>query len=129
MSGPQAEEYKFFCFISGRKQPFPVEIAKTKQVGDLKTKIRDTKPNALAGIDADELTLYRIDVTESDPRNRIKEAITKIENLMLDDALDPLEVLSKLYPSGPPTETIHIAVELPIEGILPTLGAFTINSC
>ncbi|CAG8702374.1 13515_t:CDS:2 [Acaulospora colombiana] len=87
------------------------------EVGDLKKLIWNENTNVLAGIDAAELILYRVDASALNPQDRIKEAKTKMESLRFENALDAGTALSKLYPSNPPEDTIHIFVEPPTKGV------------
>ncbi|KAH9146903.1 hypothetical protein AeRB84_009302, partial [Aphanomyces euteiches] len=49
---------KLFCVVVGEGRPFPVDIAATETVGDLKKKIKEEKEYKFP---ADELQLYRVD--------------------------------------------------------------------
>jgi len=54
--------YRLFCLIPSSKNYFSVKINKTDTVDELKEKIKEKKPVVLEALDADALTLYRIDV-------------------------------------------------------------------
>ena len=52
---------KLFCWILDKSEsPFPVDVAHDDTVGDLKKKIMNENSDALAGLDADQLTLWKV---------------------------------------------------------------------
>ena len=52
---------KLFCWILDKSESsFPVDVAHDDTVGDLKKEIMNNKSHALAGLDADQLTLWKV---------------------------------------------------------------------
>ncbi|PVF94783.1 hypothetical protein CPB86DRAFT_675229, partial [Serendipita vermifera] len=105
--------YIFNCIIEGGQTPFPIKIGKNEPVGMLKIKIKEQKANALAYVDADELTLYHVDAEGPNIRDKVNAAKTKMQHLNPDDALDPTVPLSIIFCSAPSSGKIHILVQLP----------------
>lgn len=118
MAESQARIYTIFCIVAGDDTPFPIDIESNKTVGHLKKAIKKEKENKLTGIDADELKLYRVDIL----REELNTLNMKMQSQTDDDVLDPLDLLSEIYPSDPPTKTIHIVVKPPI--VQPPAGEF-----
>ncbi|UZO07637.1 uncharacterized protein OCT59_027917 [Rhizophagus irregularis] len=56
-----------FCLVQGDaiKNSFPIDISSHTTVGHLKKAIKDEKQNAFIGIDADKLTLWRVDIVQT----------------------------------------------------------------
>ncbi|KAG8834757.1 hypothetical protein FRC17_007263 [Serendipita sp. 399] len=79
-------------------------------VGQLKDQIKGKKSPKFEHIPADALTLYRVDVLVLE-NEEIEEKLT---NASLNDKLNPLRRLDKIYPSGlPDGEVVHIIVKPP----------------
>ena len=52
---------KLFCWVLDKNESsFPVNVAHDDTVGDLKKEIMNQNSNALAGLDADQLTLWKV---------------------------------------------------------------------
>lgn len=52
---------KLFCWILDKSEsPFSVDVAHDVTVDDLKKAIMNEKTHALAGLDADQLTLWKV---------------------------------------------------------------------
>jgi len=60
-------EYTLNCLVLGAEDTFPVKIMEAQSVGELKDEIKKKKPNDFNGVDADRLTLYKINVDLSNP--------------------------------------------------------------
>src|SRR4051812_16630066 len=56
--------FTLFCHVNGDPPDsvFPVKIDKKESVGILKDAIKEKKSNAFQGIDADQLTLWRVSI-------------------------------------------------------------------
>ncbi|RGB23113.1 hypothetical protein C1646_729191 [Rhizophagus diaphanus] len=54
-----------FCLVKGNTtaNAFPVHIGKGQFVGDLKKVIKAEKQNDFAGVDADKLRLWKVEIT------------------------------------------------------------------
>lgn len=107
-----ANEYTIYCIIHNQEDtyPFPVNIAPNRTVGELKERIKAKKPDDCAGIDADKLNLYQIDVRDNiQLKDTVREKMSQAPMLLPRATRE----LSSVYPSTPPKDTIHIAVQLP----------------
>ncbi|THU75472.1 hypothetical protein K435DRAFT_814311, partial [Dendrothele bispora CBS 962.96] len=99
-----------FCCLVGSKTPFLVDFSSSLTVARLKESIKEAKSNTLKEIEADELDLFEVSLPSGgDLATKVKSAIT-IKGKV---SLNPTKRLSKIFPDGPPEETIHIAVKLP----------------
>jgi hypothetical protein len=110
MSGHQPEIYKINCIFEGQPSPFPIQIGKDMSVGMLKKAIKEDNSNALTGVDAVQLTLYRADIKDDD------ELEKKMQKIMSGDS-KPLRStmgLAKVYSEPPQDEMVHILVRLPL---------------
>ncbi|GBB94795.1 hypothetical protein RclHR1_24120007 [Rhizophagus clarus] len=56
-----------FCLVQGDaiKNSFPIDTRNYATFGHLRTAIKDAKQNAFVGIDADRLTLWRVDIIQT----------------------------------------------------------------
>jgi len=103
------------CFVPGNLSIFPVDIDEQRWVADLKKGIRNEKPNRFNNVDADELTLYRVEVDKHcDEQKRIDELERLFRNLNGRTKLDLEQVLSELFGESPPEgKKYYILVQLP----------------
>ena len=103
-------ELKLFVYVIGiAGSSFPIDIEQSKTVGDLKKAIKDEKPNVLQGVDADQLTLFKVELPDDD------EALGRIVPRDFDNQtkLKPSRELSKVFKEQPPAETVSIVVTPP----------------
>jgi Crinkler effector protein N-terminal domain len=107
--------YTIICAILGETTSFPIEIESSKIVGILKDMIKEKKPNRFAGVDADELALYDVNISGS-KEARIEELKTMADNFGQREELDALRELTQIYSTAPPKHTIHIIVQPPHTG-------------
>jgi hypothetical protein len=75
MSG--SREIKVFCLILGNNSPFPVKIAESDTIGDLKDKIKEKKSETLKGVEADKLVLWMVRVSLTDECHSLKPCLTR----------------------------------------------------
>jgi hypothetical protein len=55
------DKYKLFCWILGAsKKAFHVDIAKSETVSDLGKKIKEEQEQVLAGVQTDQLDLWKV---------------------------------------------------------------------
>lgn len=115
------KELMLWCITSGTPNGtwFPVDIDENQTVDDLKDKIKEKKPNALAGVDAYALTLYKvnIDVSVGNDYRRINDEIIRGVYEFIHhpkQELFPSQIMSEVF-TGPdlPHEVIHILAERP----------------
>src|SRR5882757_6624518 len=114
------EEYTISYFIPGDKNTFTVDVEKTRNVHNLKEKIRATEFQTLSSFQASDLELYRINAFGNNVKERgkaLEDEIRRIEDIQKtssDSALDPLMKLHKVFDgTTPPDNTIHILVVVP----------------
>ena len=88
---------------------FPVKIARTESVGTLKKAIKEEKKVALEHVDADALRLWKVSIPVNDG---FKENVRKVE-LRDEDALSPVDRLSKVFLGQPEDGNLHIIVRSP----------------
>jgi hypothetical protein len=109
------------CIIIGQATAFTVTINETQYVDELKDEIKKKQQHNLAEVDADQLTLYKvnIDVSTKELLDAAKLAIFQSSIEYEKEELEGLWELSTYFQeSGPPENaipkrTIHILVQLP----------------
>ncbi|KAH9964146.1 kinase-like domain-containing protein [Russula dissimulans] len=115
------DEIKFWCCLEGDPNYFYVSVSPSQMVYDLKKRIFEERRNFFNGLDASDLILTKID---ADPRDRAtKDPIKAGRYRPPSDhqPLDPMDTLSDVWPVRPPSNHLHIFVELPAGGGSPTL--------
>jgi len=111
--------YSLTCFLIGSDGTFQVKIDRTELVGNLKDAIKEKKPVALKDVDADQLTLYKInvDVNATDKNTYIlavQDISQDLSNSQKATELNPVDELSEVFETGPPPKKkIHILVTCP----------------
>jgi len=108
--------YTIWCFLPGCRSAFPVDIEETRTVAHLKDAIKAKLTNTLATVDSHALSLYHINVEESDDDERV--AIEEVNRLAQDlsslKRLHSVDSLEDVFESSaPPPETINILVLAP----------------
>lgn len=85
-------------------------------MGHLKRKIKAEKPQGLATIDADVLSLYQIDVDGTDEEyiKEVEALSGSLRSLKKPNVAEQLKDVSALL--GPPSRRIHILVQPPKHG-------------
>ncbi|PKC02148.1 hypothetical protein RhiirA5_381184 [Rhizophagus irregularis] len=110
-----------FCLIKGEKpdKAFKVIINKDKDVSDLKKVIKDEIPNDFAGIDAKNLTLWKVNVSANDKSKfeRLETFIpynSAVEEVLLGEKIEnATEEVGKIFNYSLEKECIHIIIEPP----------------
>jgi len=99
------------CFVhdDDPRHVFPVKIARTESVGTLKKAIKEEKKVTLEHVDADSLRLWKVSIAVN---SGFKEDLRKVE-LRDDDALSPVDRLSKVFLGQPEDGDLHIIVRSP----------------
>jgi len=101
--------YKISCFVPGENSIFVVNIAEDSWVADLKNEIKEKKPARLGNIDANYLTLYRVEV---DKLMIVKSAPTNIDECTKLDNAE--QFLSDFFGKSPPEgKKYYILVQVP----------------
>ena len=96
-----------FCIVQGTSTPFPVDIDSNLSVGHLKDAIKAKKPNDFAGIDADRLRLWKVEI----PADR--DDLIQGQTLQDNDQLQPTRYLDEYWTVTPKRRHIHVIVEVP----------------
>ena len=108
-----------FCLVHGNtfRNAFSVKIKKNETVYDLKKVIKKNKPNDFANIDADRLTLWKVDIpfdTPNDKQNTLEaDPNVDISTVLEGDELSPMDYIYEYF-DKPTKKHIHIIVELPV---------------
>ncbi|KAG2100178.1 uncharacterized protein F5147DRAFT_813356 [Suillus discolor] len=109
MSGPL--HLKLNCIVLGDdpRHIFPVNIERTKTVGDLREVIKDKTKRQFDDVDAHCLELWKVDL----PVNETIEH--NLNNLTLDPmkSLSPVDEMVKIFPNAPPHKYLHIIIQYP----------------
>ena len=107
MAEPEPE-LSLSVFVIGLSNSFPVDIGRSKTVGHLSEAILLKRPNALKGIDAAELVLYKVEIPDGED----------LEQLAPQARRQKLEVQSRkllnIFRTTPPEEVVSILVEVPV---------------
>jgi hypothetical protein len=126
--GHSSRAVTLFCWILGKSRcSFLVDIEDSKTVGHLKEEILRKNSNALAGIDAADLQLWKV----SSPLHidylfsqvpckvsipvskKLKDKVTEREYTDEDELLETALVSGIFPPPGPAQGALHIVVQLP----------------
>jgi hypothetical protein len=116
MSEHIPELYSIFCvFEDAIADGFFVKVKPSDTVYDVKKAIVQRNPNKLKGINPKTLILYQVDIPGS---AKAKEDVIKKRIIELDkeESLDPVQRLSEVYTSPPAENTVHLIVQIPIQG-------------
>jgi hypothetical protein len=106
--------YTIFCLLEDRGGPFPVDIDQTRTVGHLKDAIKEKKVADLAGVDADHLNLYHVNLKYNEKLDKKARNDQVNEALQIVDPLGSLRKLSNLPDPFPDEENmVHIIVRFP----------------
>jgi hypothetical protein len=102
---------KLNCFVhdDDPRHVFPIKIARTESVGTLKGSIKDDNPESFHDVDARSLVLWKVTIPVNDS---FKENVRKVE-LRDEDALSPVDRLSKVFLGQPEDGDLHIIVRSP----------------
>src|ERR1044072_9761432 len=95
------------CLVKGNTlaNAFPVDIEKDQLVGHLKKVIKAEKQNDFAGIDADKLKLWKVEIGgDHDDQLRNLTLLDQDELLAINDIGD-------YWTEKPPKRHIHVLVE------------------
>ncbi|RUS29196.1 hypothetical protein BC938DRAFT_480937 [Jimgerdemannia flammicorona] len=84
---------------------FPVKVARTETVGDLRKLIKKEKDPLFNNIPADELLLWLVSLPAND---------NALENLSLENKLNPVDEIGEIVgDTSPNKKHVHIIVQLP----------------
>ncbi|KAG9062249.1 hypothetical protein KI688_006581 [Linnemannia hyalina] len=93
--------------------PFSVDIDASKTVDHLKDAIKIKIPDSFKGVDAKDLTLWRVSIPLVPKKDRKDISLSDIPSK---EELDETDDLSDVFPDKPPKKTIHIIVQRPPQG-------------
>jgi Crinkler effector protein N-terminal domain len=97
--------YTILCILVGEKAPFPIKIAKSGTVNDIKELIKKENPDTLGSIDDRFLDLYHTEFANDD------ELIANVKAQPLDSPLLATTPLTDIFPCTPKKETVHLLVK------------------
>ena len=100
------------CIVLGEKNAFPVDFNTGKTIGHLKGAIKKKKSVALSNTDANSLILWRVNIPENEI-HEIYEGINIKEKFEGEKLTSNLKPIGQIFKRQPPSEHIHIIVELP----------------
>ncbi|KAM6494879.1 hypothetical protein JOM56_009502 [Amanita muscaria] len=105
---------QLFCYVrdDDYKQAFLLEIKENELVSTLRKSIKEKKRPKFDHIPADSLVLWRVSVPFD---QNLKENVEAL-NLVSNDKLQTVDILSDLFPSGLQTKTVHVVVDRPHSG-------------
>jgi Crinkler effector protein N-terminal domain len=104
------------CWVHGDDPGciFPVEIASTKTVGNLKDAIKEKKQPALNHLPADTLILWKVSIPS---HQSIHENLDKLQASLNEAAqLSPTDELSEVFSEPLTPKHIHVIVKSPTLG-------------
>ncbi|KAF9958236.1 hypothetical protein BGZ72_000699, partial [Mortierella alpina] len=103
-----------FCLVDGEASAnvFPVSTSSEATVGELKDAIKNKKSPEFDGIDADQLTLWRVSIPIKADNDVLPILLNSVPGKER-KKLGPATRLSTVFTEQPPEETIHISVQRP----------------
>jgi hypothetical protein len=98
------------CLVKGSTlaNAFPVHIDSNQLVGDLKEAIKAKKQNDFAGVDADRLKLWKVEIGGDHLDNQLKNL-----KLNCNDELSAINEIGDYWTENPPKKSVHVIVEPP----------------
>jgi hypothetical protein len=97
-----------FVYVIGLGSLFPVDLERSETVSHLKDAILLEKPNALKGVDARRLVLYKVALPY------VKDLEESASQALKEELENPMSELSEIFPEKPRAEVISILVEVPV---------------
>ncbi|CAG8699473.1 5737_t:CDS:2 [Rhizophagus irregularis] len=101
-----------FCLIEGNlpadNYAFPIDISQELSVGVLKQKIRESKPNDLANIDFNNITLWQVDLPDDND-----DVIHEFRSHKSTKKMRATRKIGFYWPETPSEQVIHVIIELP----------------
>ena len=105
-----SDKILLICWVYGDMNPFSVEISRQKIVDQLKQAIVAKKPNRFHGIDAESLTLWKVEIPDDD------DAVKQNFEFKGSDILRPSSEIGDYFEGYPPKRRIHIIIRAPEPG-------------
>ena len=103
-----------FCLVDGESTSFSVHVDPSETVDDLKVAIKDKNPETFNGVDAKDLTLWRVSIPVDDDDN--DDIPIPLDSVPEKKRLKATTRLSKVFDTELPEDTIHIIVQRPPQG-------------
>ncbi|KAG0180648.1 hypothetical protein DFQ28_001073 [Apophysomyces sp. BC1034] len=107
-----AKETSILSSMNDLEKRFSVKIAPTATVDELKKVIKDGNTSTFAGIDAKDLTLWRVSIPTINANGQDE---VLFDNITTKEELLPDDELSDVFDRKPPKKTVHIMVQIPVE--------------
>ncbi|KAK3818233.1 MAG: hypothetical protein JOS17DRAFT_721674 [Linnemannia elongata] len=106
-----------FCLVDGEatSNAFSVKIPSSDTIDDLKDHIKAKIPDTFNGVDAKDLTLWRVSILITRDDSEIPILFNNIAKEEK-EKLHPADDLSDIFDEKPPKKTIHIIVQRPSQG-------------
>ena len=112
-----SEFFTFNCAIIGTNTAFSVKLNKTQLVAELKERIKTAKFKVLASVEADRLTLYKVnlDVSTAETNSKVLQAIEQNSVYCVREELQVQlsELSSTFKETDLPKTAIHVLVKCP----------------
>ncbi|KAG0013939.1 hypothetical protein BGZ82_001959, partial [Podila clonocystis] len=111
------DRVSLFCLVDGEAtaNAFSIKIPSNNNVDDLKDLIKAKIPDTFNGVDAKDLTLWRVSIPVV-PANKHKPIV--LNEFESATELDPTDDISDVFAYKPLKKTIHIIVQRPPRGDL-----------
>jgi Crinkler effector protein N-terminal domain len=106
--------FTLFCLVHGEPttNAFPVKIARTDTVGDLKKLIKSEKENDFHNIDANKLRLWSVNI-HVDNTSSLEELVLENNKDKGVQELLPVKRINRVFTDEPADEHIHVIIERP----------------
>jgi hypothetical protein len=118
-SDPHTLELNCLVRGDGTDHVFTAEITNTKNVSALRKAIKEEKKHTFEHVDADSLVLWNVSIPVNDD---FQENVKKLD-LRDEEALSPVEDLSRVFVGEPTRKKVHVIVKAP------DVGAFELIEC
>src|SRR6266513_1139497 len=100
-----------WCIVCETRSIIPVTIGKNNIIFDLKVAIKNIKSNYFAKFDADDLTLWRVNITQ----HVLKNKNTSIKEFLNDKLENTDDTIEATFPDIEGSN-VRVIVEIPVAG-------------
>ncbi|KAI8594678.1 hypothetical protein EDD21DRAFT_74345 [Dissophora ornata] len=115
-----------FCVIERESNPFSVKINPSDTVDDVKDAIKAKKANDLSDVDADRLTLWKVEMPLPSLEERKPIVLNEVDFAI--ELKDPTDDISDVFKEQPPKKTISIIVQRPAPTLAPSRSSRDLSS-
>ncbi|KAG0269438.1 hypothetical protein DFQ27_003563 [Actinomortierella ambigua] len=91
-----------FCLVDGETNSFPVDIEPSKTVAHLKEFIKAKIPDTLNGVDAKDLTLWRVSIPVLPKKDRKEIRLADVPSTEKVELNDEFDYIAGMFPEAPP---------------------------